>query len=186
VWLKLFIEFLVLLRNALVEVSLIELFHDVVVIRVQLLGVLLIDLINLEERSLDGSEAEEEAEAHVEHLCLEVDVLDPDLSRFHVLADVLDCSFKELLDQLVALGPEDLLVVLQELDIARPQVNLGGVVPDRLLEDLRSFLDCALELSGLLGVLAGWALLSLLILDEEVGVASNVRRINRVPLTYLL
>jgi len=47
-----------------------------------------------------------------------------------VLADVLDCSFKELLDQLVAFGPEELLVVLQELDITRPQVNLGGVVPD--------------------------------------------------------
>ena len=120
------------------------------------------------------------------HHSLEVDVLDPDLSRFHVLADVLDCSFEELLDQLVALGPEYLLVVLQELEVARPQVNLGGVVPDRLLEDLGGVLDCVLKFNSLLGILASWALLGLLILNEEVSVTSNVRRVNRVSLTYLL
>ena len=36
---KLFVEILVFLRDALVEISLLELFNDVVVIRVQLLGV---------------------------------------------------------------------------------------------------------------------------------------------------
>ena len=41
---------------------------------------LLINLVNLQERSLDRSKAEHEAEAHVEERCLKVDVLYPNLS----------------------------------------------------------------------------------------------------------
>ena len=121
----------------------------------------------------------------MEHLSLEVNILDPDLGRFHMLPNGLNCPLKELLDQLVSLRPKNLLVVLVELKVARPQVDLGGVVPDRLLEDLGSLLDCADEFSGLLGVLTWSALKCLLILHKKVGVACYITRVNRVTLTDL-
>ena len=88
------------------------------------------DGLIVEERCLDGDVAEEEAEAHVELRSLEIDVLLPDRGGFHVLSDTLNCAFEHLLDLLVGVLAQRRMVMLQEGQIAFPEVDLGRVVAE--------------------------------------------------------
>jgi len=129
---------LVLARDRAREVRSLKLFHDAVEVGVQVLhepkdslcqspfelDLLFAVLLEVEEQSLDGDEAEEEAEAHVELRRLEVDVLLPDWTRLHVLAHTLDSAFKHLFDLGVCLAPQKCAVVLQERQVVVPQVDL--------------------------------------------------------------
>ena len=84
----------------------------------------MVNFFDLQERSLNCGIAQNKAETHVEHLSLKIYILDPYLSRFHVLANVLDSSLKKLLQISLTLWSKLLLIFLVELKIASPKFHL--------------------------------------------------------------
>lgn len=77
------------------------------------IGHLLLALnVDVEKECLDGSEAEEEAKAHVELLSLEVNILLPDRASFHVTTNALNGAFKYLLNLLVGIGAQECVLLL--------------------------------------------------------------------------
>ena len=83
-------------------------------------ALLLADDFIVEEECLDGHIAEQKAEAHVELLRLEVDILLPDRDGLHVLADTLNRAFKNLLNLIISVRAKRLVIILQEGQVTLP------------------------------------------------------------------
>ena len=84
----------------------------------------MVNFFDLQERSLNCGIAQNKAKTHVEHLSLKIYILDPNLCRFHVLANVLDSSLEKYLQIGLALWSKLLLIFLVELKIACPEFHL--------------------------------------------------------------
>ena len=77
---------------------------------------------------LDSHVAEKETEAHVELRSLKVNVLQPDRGCLHMLANTVYGTLENLFDLLVSVRAQQRVVILQEAQVALPQIDLGGVV----------------------------------------------------------
>ena len=76
---------------------------------------LLVDMLVVEEKCLHRNVAQQEAKAHMELFCFEVDVLLPNRSRFHVFSNTLDCPLKNLLNLIISIGAKRLRVLKKEV-----------------------------------------------------------------------
>lgn len=99
-----------------------------------MVDLLLVDKLVVEEERLHRNVAQQEAKAHMELFCLEVDVLLPDRSRFHVLSNTLNCPLKDLLNLIIGIGAKSLRVLKKEVKVAFPKVNLRCIIAERALE----------------------------------------------------
>lgn len=183
---------LVLARNCAREIRPFEVFHDAIEVRTKVLhvpthflsdsacvtGYLLLALnVVVEQERLDGDVTKKETEAHVELRCLEVDILLPNRTCFHVLAHALDGSLKNLFDLVVCILSNNLTVILKEGKIAVPEVDLGGVVAQGVLKDLLCLRDgFATDASVLASVLTS-IVLTWLTRDEQSNVSGEIVRI---------
>ena len=89
-----------------------------------MVNLLLVDIFVVEEKCLHRDVAQQEAKAHMELFCLKVDVLLPDRSRFHVLSNALNSSFKDLLNLIISIGAKSLRVLEKEVEVTFPEINL--------------------------------------------------------------
>ena len=85
---------------------------------------LLADVLVVDEERLHRDVAQQEAKAHMELFCFEVDVLLPNRSRFHVFSNTLDCPLKDLLNLIISIGAKSLRVLEKEVEVAFPEINL--------------------------------------------------------------
>lgn len=132
---------LVLARNLSRKIGALEIFDDAIEVVEQMLMVLLALTFGIEQKRLDSNVAQEEAEAHVQLLCLEVDILLPDCPCFHVTTNALNGAFKYLLNLFVGIGPQVMVLFLEEREVIVPQVYLTGVVAKGALVDFLGLSD---------------------------------------------
>ena len=93
-----------------------------------MVNLLLVDIFVVEEKCLHRNVAQQEAKAHMELFCLKVDVLLPDRSRFHVLSNALNSSFKDLLNLIIGIGAKSLRVLEKEVEVTFPEINLWSII----------------------------------------------------------
>ena len=74
-------------------------------------NLLLVDVFVVKKKCLHRNVTQQEAKAHMELFCLEVDILLPDRSRFHMLSNTLNCPLKYLLNLIVGVCAKSLSVL---------------------------------------------------------------------------
>ena len=127
---------------------------------------LLVDMFIVEEKCLHRNVAQQEAKAHMELFCFEVDVLLPNRSRFHVFSNTLDCPLKDLLNLIIGIGAKSLRVLKKEVEVTFPEINLWCIIAERALEHFLSLSD--------------WFARVVAALSKQWDVSSHVGRINRI------
>ena len=80
-----------------------------------MVNLLLVDMIIVEEQCLHRNVTQQEAKAHMELFCLEVDVLLPDWCCFHVFSNTLNCPLKYLLNLIIGVSAKSLRVLKEEV-----------------------------------------------------------------------
>ena len=92
-------------------------------------------------------------------------------------ANALNGAFKDLFDLIVRLGSQVLVVLLEEVEIAVPQVDLAGIVAERAFVDFLGLCDGQ-------RLIALW--IALLALHEQRDVRHHVCGVDRVLVANLL
>ena len=89
-----------------------------------MVDLLLVDMFVVEEKCLHRYVAQQEAKAHMELFCFEVDILLPNRGRLHVFSNTLDCPLKDLLNLIIGIGAKSLRVLKKEVEVTFPEINL--------------------------------------------------------------